>query len=140
MEKIRHRRRQGKGRLDRLPDAIRAELVTRCKGKAPFREIIAWLAAEHHVRISMTTLSGWWIRTAEALRVEAVNARESTRVILNGQGFEVVASAPGASEIRITVAPLSQEAISRARDIAPGVGAIATTRGARSRASKPIKN
>ena len=84
--------------LDRMAAAVQSELRTRCQSDEAFREMRDWLWREHRVRTSIESLSQWWQR-------QQMNGWGETKRISHG-GFEIVVTAPGASEVRVRVLTL----------------------------------
>ena len=95
-----HRRHFGKvSPLDRLPESVQAEMRRRCQGDEAFREIRAWLFTKHHRRTSIESLSQWWRR-------QQMNGWGVTAQTVTHSAFEIVVTAPGASEVRVQVRAL----------------------------------
>lgn len=99
--------------LDRLPAKVRREMVRRCVRGDRFREIREWLATQHGRTTSVNALSEWNIRRDESERVQRENGSTGHEPVqrgaarLLGKDFEIHITAPGASEVRVTLRSLA---------------------------------
>ncbi len=94
------RRHYGKcSPLDRLPELVKTELRRRCQGDVPFREMRDWLAQEHRCRTTITSLSDWWRRQ----KMDGWSADPASPQSITHGSFEIIVTAPGASEVRVQV-------------------------------------
>lgn len=106
MSKRGHQNRGKRSILDGLPSATLAELARRCRGTAPFREIRAWLIDEHGCTVALQTLSHWCMLRQEAARDAFVASRAEGAAHVRHGAFEIVVTAPGASEVSVRVYPI----------------------------------
>jgi hypothetical protein len=93
--------------LDRMPQATKDELRTRCQSDETFLSMQTWLKTEHRVRVSQTSLSDWWKRQQFLMSQTPPAAKESPRQSVCHGAFEITVTAPGATSIQVTVRPAS---------------------------------
>jgi hypothetical protein len=108
-DKSRRRNRSYRKRspLDKLPEPARKELRRLCQSETTLREIQAWLKSTHHCAVSQTTISAWNIRRLADESAEVQSGRLPAAAPVRFENFEIVVTAPGASEVRVQVRALA---------------------------------
>ena len=93
--------------LDKLSDAARHELRRLCQKDTTLKEIQVWLKETHGCAVSQQTVSQWWIRKQADENAEVLSGHGAESARVCSACFEIIVTAPGASEVRVLFRPRS---------------------------------
>jgi len=93
-----------KSPIDKLPSSVRAELARLMQTSATFREIARWLAEKHGFKPSAPALCEWNKRREQ---IQRENAEKINWNVIEGGPFQITVAAPSASEVKVSVTPIS---------------------------------
>lgn len=92
--------------LDKLPAHVRDELALRCLGDETYAQLRAWLRKDHGLKISENAISQFAMRREEERQLRGQTVRGAESATVTTGNFEIVVTAPGASEVRVQVRSL----------------------------------